>query len=360
MATGEGKTLSGAIAAAGLCARGPARARRHHQRLPGQPRRRMDGPAAGSDGADRRLGHRGVDRRRAPRRIQVRRHLCLDQRDRVRRAARPAGHRRRRPGVAEPRRGADRRGRLGARRRGAGAAGARGHVAPGTAEARNHPAGRRIGRRRRLRHRFGQPQRPPHRDRRAEARSQTRRHRPLLRGARRHHPDRGERRAARPRPAAPRCALHRPRRRRASDQRQPRPHRAAAALARRPAGSRRSQRGHRDHRDRRGAGHHHRAGADQPVSHGVRDDRHRVGRRGAAAAVLQARGFADTAERSQHPRGRGGPRLHHRRRQERRDRRPHRRGAQDQASRSWSAPATSPNPRSCTSGWSRRACPRSC
>ena len=141
-----------------------------------------------------------------------------------------------------------------------------GTVAPGDAEARNHPSGRRIDRRRGLRHRLRQPQRPPHRGRRAEGRGQTRRHRPVLRGTRRHHADRGQRRAARPRAAAARRALHRPRRRRAPDQRHPRPHRAAAALARRPAGRRRGQGGHRDHRDRRGARHHHGAGVDQPVS----------------------------------------------------------------------------------------------
>ena len=48
MATGEGKTLSGAIAAAGYALGGPPRARHHHQRLPGPARRRMDGPAARS------------------------------------------------------------------------------------------------------------------------------------------------------------------------------------------------------------------------------------------------------------------------------------------------------------------------
>ena len=70
-----------------------------------------------------------------------------------------------------------------------------------------------------LRHRRRQPQRPPHRGRRAEARGQARRHRPVLRGTRRHHADRGQRRPARARAAAARRALHRPRRRRAPDQR---------------------------------------------------------------------------------------------------------------------------------------------
>ncbi len=96
---------------------------------------------------------------------------------------------------------------------------------------------------------------------RAEARGQTRRNRPVLRRTRRHHPDRGQRRIARARAAAARRALHRPRRRGAPDQRLPRPHRAATALARRAAGRRRGQGGHRDHRDRRGARHHHGAGA---------------------------------------------------------------------------------------------------
>ena len=65
MATGEGKTLAGAIAAAGYALARPARARRDHQRLPGPPRRRVDGPAAGGDGPHRRLDHRRIDRRRS-------------------------------------------------------------------------------------------------------------------------------------------------------------------------------------------------------------------------------------------------------------------------------------------------------
>ena len=65
--------------------------------------------------------------------------------------------------------------------------------------------------------------------------------------------------------------------------------RPAATLARRAPGRRRSQGGHRDHRDRRGARHHHSAGADQPVPDGVWHDRHRAGRGRAAAPVLQAR-----------------------------------------------------------------------
>ena len=44
MATGEGKTLSGALAAAGYALRRPVGARDVGQRLPGPPRRRVDAP----------------------------------------------------------------------------------------------------------------------------------------------------------------------------------------------------------------------------------------------------------------------------------------------------------------------------
>ena len=223
----------------------------------------------------------------------------------------------------------DRRGRLGAGRRGAGAAGAGRHHAPREAAPGDHPAGRRADPGQGLRHRRRQPQRPPDRGGRAEAGGQARRDRPVLRGACRHHTDRGQRRAARPCAAAARHSLHRPRRRGAPDQRLPRSHRPAAALAGRPAGRRRGERGHRDHRDRRGARHHHRAGTDQPISDGVRHDRHRAGGRRAAAAVLQAGCLANPAEYSQHSRRRVRPGVHHRGRQDRRNRRAHRRGARD-------------------------------
>ncbi len=72
---------------------------------------------------------------------------------------------------------------------------------------------------------------------------------------------------------------------------------------------------------------------DQPVPDGVRHDGHRAGRRRTAAPVLQAWCLADSAEYSQHSRRRGRPRLHHRGRQERRDRRPHQRSARDRAAR---------------------------
>ena len=218
----------------------------------------------------------------------------------------------------------------------------------------------RVAGRRGLRHRLRQPQRPPHRRRRPQTRKAARRNRPVLRGTRRHHADRGQRRAARARAVAPRRALHRARRRRAPDQRLPRPHRAAAALARRPAGGGRGQGGHRDHRDRRGARHHHRAGADQPLPDGVRHDRHRVGRRRTAAPVLQARGVTDRrrtrrTSATTRPTGSTSPPPRRTTRSSPTSSRCTRPG-----SRSWSAPTTSPNPRSCTSGCSAAACPRWC
>ena len=87
---------------------------------------------------------------------------------------------------------------------------------------------------------------------------------------------------------ATRRALHRARRCRATDQRLSRPYRGAATLAGRTAGRHRGQGGHRNHRDR-GARHHHGAGADQPLPHGMRHDRYGPGGRRAVAPVLQTR-----------------------------------------------------------------------
>ena len=98
----------------------------------------------------------------------------------------------------------------------------------------------------RLRHRRRQPQRPPDRGRRAQARKAARRNRSLLRGACRHHAHRGQCRAARARPAAPRRALHRARRRRAPDQLLAWPHRrscsAGRTVCRRPSRPRKASR----------------------------------------------------------------------------------------------------------------------
>ena len=186
MATGEGKTLSGAIAAAGYAIGG----RNVHVITINDYLARRDaewmGPliealgltvgwvTADSTAEERRAAYKSNVTYGSVNEIGfdvLRDQLVTDVE---------------RPGVAEPRRGADRRGRLGARRRGTGAAGAGRHHAPGDAEGRNHPARRRTDCGHGLRHRLRQPQRAPHRDRRAEARGQARRHRPVLRGARRH------------------------------------------------------------------------------------------------------------------------------------------------------------------------------
>ncbi len=277
-----------------------ARARHHHQRLPGPPRRRVDGPAAGGHGPDGRLDHRGstAEERRAAYDCDVtyasvneigfdvlRDQLVTDVDDLVS----PN------PDVAL----IDE----------ADSVLVDEALVPLVLAGTTHRETPRLEIIKlvgeltaddRLRHRLRQPQRPPHRGRRPQSREGARRHRPVLRGTRRHHAHRGQRRAARARAVAPRRALHRPRRRRAPDQLLPRPHRAAAALARRPAGRCRGQGRHRDHRDRRGARHHHGAGADQPLPDGVRNDGHRAGRRRAAAPVLQARRVTDSAEHPQH------------------------------------------------------------
>ena len=137
MATGEGKTLAGAIAAAGYALGG----RRVHVISVNDYLARRDaewmGPLIEAMGLTVGWITESSTRDRTPRGLRVRRDLCVGQRDRLRRAARPTGHRRRGSGFAEPGCRADRRGRLGARRRGAGAAGAGRHDAP------RNPAGAR-------------------------------------------------------------------------------------------------------------------------------------------------------------------------------------------------------------------------
>ena len=92
------------------------------QRLPGPPRRRLDG--AGLPGA-RHLGRRDPEhdaRRRAPRRLQLRRHLRHQLRVRLRLPARQHGGHARADGAARPLVRDRRRGRLDPDRRGAHAA----------------------------------------------------------------------------------------------------------------------------------------------------------------------------------------------------------------------------------------------
>ena len=243
MATGEGKTLAGALAAAGYAAAG----RKVHvhvgQRLPGPPGRRVDGPgvrAARRHGRPHRPGLHpgGAPARRTRREVTYApvSEIGFDVlRDRLR-TERPTGH-------ARAGRGADRRGRLGADRRGPGAAGAgRGRRRPRTAtgrwpsscpELRPGPHYEIDDDGRNVHLTDAGTERP--RRRWAGSTCTTATTSTALTQA--------QRRAARAGAAAPRRRLHRPRRPGSADQRLPRPGRPAAALARRPAGRGRGQGG---------------------------------------------------------------------------------------------------------------------
>ena len=73
--TGEGKTLVATMPAFLNALAGQGRARRHGQRLPGPPRRRVDGADLPDARPDRRLHPDRPDRRRPPRRLCLRHHL---------------------------------------------------------------------------------------------------------------------------------------------------------------------------------------------------------------------------------------------------------------------------------------------
>ena len=68
--------------------RGQGRARRHGERLPRPPRRRVDGPHLRLPRPHRRRDRARPDRRAARRRLSLRRHLRHQQRDRLRLPAR--------------------------------------------------------------------------------------------------------------------------------------------------------------------------------------------------------------------------------------------------------------------------------
>ena len=92
MATGEGKTLSGALAAAGYALAG----RDVHVLSVNDYLARRDaewmGPVLRAARRERRLGQPGLDARGAPRRLRQRGDLRRGQRGRLRRAARPPVH----------------------------------------------------------------------------------------------------------------------------------------------------------------------------------------------------------------------------------------------------------------------------
>ena len=99
METGEGKTLVATLPAFLNALAGQGRPRRHGQRLPGPPRRRVDDADLPDAGHDRRLHPDRPDRRRPPGRLRLRHHLRHQQGVRLRlppRRAEAAPARRRR------------------------------------------------------------------------------------------------------------------------------------------------------------------------------------------------------------------------------------------------------------------------
>ena len=128
--------------AAGLsqCAGRQGRPRRDGQRLPRQARLRMDGPRLLLPRADHRRHRARPVRRRAPRRLCLRRHLRHQQRARLRLSARQYEIRARPDGAARPPLRDRRRGRLDPDRRGAHAAD---HFRPARGPLRNVQHGRR-------------------------------------------------------------------------------------------------------------------------------------------------------------------------------------------------------------------------
>ena len=93
-------------------ARRQGRARRHRQRLSRQARLRMDGPRLQVPRPDRRRHRPRPDRRPAPRRLCLRRHLRHQQRARLRLSARQHEVRARPDGAARPQLRDRRRGRI--------------------------------------------------------------------------------------------------------------------------------------------------------------------------------------------------------------------------------------------------------
>ena len=260
MATGEGKTLSGALAAVGLRAARPPGARDLGERLPRPPGRRVDGPAVRGARRVRRvdrpdLDPRGAQRPPTPADVTyapvseigfdvLRDRLVTDPDDLIV----PE------PGVAivdEADSVLVDEARVplvlaGAAERGP----ARPRPPRWCAGCQGLP----------LRDRRGGPQRLPHPEGHRRGGGRARRHRPVRRGERR-PAHRGQPGAARARAARPGRRLHRPGRQGAADQHLPRPGGAAAALAGRAAGRGRGEGVAAAERDRPHPRLDHRAGA---------------------------------------------------------------------------------------------------
>ena len=170
MRTGEGKTLVATLPVYLNALDRQGRARRHRQRLPRQARLRMDGPRLHLPRPDHRRHRPRPLRRRAPRRLRLRRHLRHQQRARLRLSARQHEIRARPDGAARPQLRDRRRGRFDPDRRGAHAAdhfrSARGPLGNVQHGRRLHPAAAARG----LRDRREAAHRDLHRGRHREAR----------------------------------------------------------------------------------------------------------------------------------------------------------------------------------------------
>ena len=88
METGEGKTLVATLAAYLNALAGQGRPRRHRQRLPGPPRRRLDGPRLRLPRPHRSASSSAARRGDAARGLRLRHHLRHQQRARLRLPAR--------------------------------------------------------------------------------------------------------------------------------------------------------------------------------------------------------------------------------------------------------------------------------
>ena len=122
MKTGEGKTLVATLAAYLNALRRQGRPRRHGERLPGQARLRVDGPALPLPGPHGRRDPAQHGRPRAPGRLRRRHHVRHQQRVRLRLPARQHEVRPRDVRAARPPLRGRGRGRLDPDRRGADAA----------------------------------------------------------------------------------------------------------------------------------------------------------------------------------------------------------------------------------------------
>ncbi len=305
-------------------ARRQGRPRRHRQRLPRPPRRRLDGPDLQLPRSLRRRDRARPRRFRAQARLRLRHHLRHQQRIRLRLSARqhevPAGghgparpllRHRRRSGLDPDRRGAHAADHLRSARRPLGFLQHHRHLLPAARQER-------LRRRREAAH--GDPDRSRH----GEARESAARRRPaqgrvaLRRRERLRRPSR-QPGAARAHAVHPRQGLHRPRRRGRDHRRVHRPHDAGPALFGRPApgaGSQGASAGAAGEPDARLD---HLPELFPDVREARRHDRHGGDRSRRVVRHLQARGRGDPDQRAGRASRRGRRGLSHPGREIRRD-----------------------------------------